>query len=196
VPSSVFSGSVLTFRTNHVRPNCSLGLQAGGRIAPRPFSATLNCRKKTRNLSCCPLYSVVTDLTGNTIPDMNVAISLELTPFSQHMKWPFGGMFTLHLQGKKQACSRWLRTSETSVHVRTTRRYIPEGGNIYIYRCENHRSNTVPKMSSAGASCGYRSDRVGNTMPRLPFHSHYLSVAVVILNRRLCIAPDSGQVVA
>jgi hypothetical protein len=30
--------------------------------------------------------------------------------------------------------------SETSVHIRTTRRYIPEDGNIHCYRCENLKS--------------------------------------------------------
>jgi hypothetical protein len=70
---------------------------------------------------------------------------------------------------KKTACSRWLGiqqeilpthvlhagfllrwfstlkmelidSSETSVHIRTTRSYIPEDGNIYNYRCENLKS--------------------------------------------------------
>jgi hypothetical protein len=30
--------------------------------------------------------------------------------------------------------------SEISVHIRTTRRYIPEDGNIHNHRCENLKS--------------------------------------------------------
>jgi hypothetical protein len=30
-----------------------------------------------------------------------------------------------------------IRSSETSVHMRITRRYVPEHGNIRNYRCEN-----------------------------------------------------------
>jgi hypothetical protein len=30
-----------------------------------------------------------------------------------------------------------MRSSETSAHIRTECRYIPEDGNVNIYRCEN-----------------------------------------------------------
>jgi hypothetical protein len=56
----------------------------------------------------------------------------------------FGGAYHLHL------LARWfiarlifnpemevIRSSETSVHVRTTLRYMPEDGNFYNYRYEN-----------------------------------------------------------
>jgi hypothetical protein len=33
------------------------------------------------------------------------------------------------------------RSSETSVHIRTTKTYISEDSNIYNYRCENLKSN-------------------------------------------------------
>jgi hypothetical protein len=34
-----------------------------------------------------------------------------------------------------------IRYSETSVYIRTTLHYIPEGGNIRNYRCENIKSD-------------------------------------------------------
>jgi hypothetical protein len=40
------------------------------------------------------------------------------------------------------------RSSETSVHIRTTRRYIPEDGNFYNYRSENLKSCILPPPSS------------------------------------------------
>jgi hypothetical protein len=36
-----------------------------------------------------------------------------------------------------------MHSSETSVHIRTTRCYIPEDGNIHNYRCENLGSYTA-----------------------------------------------------
>jgi hypothetical protein len=33
-----------------------------------------------------------------------------------------------------------IRSFETQVHTRTTRRYIPEDGNMDKYRCENLKS--------------------------------------------------------
>jgi hypothetical protein len=44
---------------------------------------------------------------------------------------------------KKPSCSRWwwkievIRSSETSVHIQTARRYTPEYGNIHNFSCEN-----------------------------------------------------------
>jgi hypothetical protein len=39
-------------------------------------------------------------------------------------------------------CSPYMKrlSSETSVHIRTTRHYIPDDGNIHNYRCENLKS--------------------------------------------------------
>jgi hypothetical protein len=56
-----------------------------------------------------------------------------------------------HQLSKKSACSRWLgsyftmkmeviRSFETSVHIRTTRRYILEDSSIHNYRRENLKS--------------------------------------------------------
>jgi hypothetical protein len=36
-----------------------------------------------------------------------------------------------------------IRSSETSVHIQTTQRHIPEDGNIHNYRCENLKSYTM-----------------------------------------------------
>jgi hypothetical protein len=33
--------------------------------------------------------------------------------------------------------------SETSVHIRSARRYVPEDGSICNYRCENHKSALI-----------------------------------------------------
>jgi hypothetical protein len=55
---------------------------------------------------------------------------------------------------KTPARSRWftskmevIRTSETFVHIQTTRPYIPEDGNIHNCRCENLKSYTAKKRS-------------------------------------------------
>jgi hypothetical protein len=36
-----------------------------------------------------------------------------------------------------------MRSTETSVHIQTTRCYISECGNIHIYRCENLNSYMI-----------------------------------------------------
>jgi hypothetical protein len=48
--------------------------------------------------------------------------------------------FMVENEPRKTACNRWLGriySSETSVHIRATRRYIPEDVSILMYRCEN-----------------------------------------------------------
>jgi hypothetical protein len=73
----------------------------------------------------------------------------------------FGGTYHLHVQGRKSAeqetglqqVARHLlhaalftlkmeviHSSETSVHIRTIRRYILEEGNLHNYRCQNLKS--------------------------------------------------------
>jgi hypothetical protein len=36
-----------------------------------------------------------------------------------------------------------IRSSETSVHTRSTRRHIPEDGILHSHRCENLKSCTI-----------------------------------------------------
>jgi hypothetical protein len=38
-------------------------------------------------------------------------------------------------------------SSETSVHTRTTRRHIPEGGILHNHRCENLKSYLIKRLS-------------------------------------------------
>jgi hypothetical protein len=47
--------------------------------------------------------------------------------------------------------------------------------------------NTVSNISSVDTSCGYRSDRVDNTIPLLLFYGRYLPTAVVSASFRLCL---------
>jgi hypothetical protein len=84
----------------------------------------------------------------------------------------FGGKYRLILQGRKirergTSVSRWLRTagssladfstlkieailsSETSVHARPTRRYIPEDGIPHSNRRENLKSDILRKFNIA-----------------------------------------------
>jgi hypothetical protein len=66
---------------------------------------------------------------------MKISIFWDTAPWSPYMKRRFGGTYHLHLQGLKSeeqeiGYSRWLGTSETSVHIRTTRRCTPEDGNF------------------------------------------------------------------
>jgi hypothetical protein len=94
----------------------------------------------------------------------------DITPCSLlSVKWRFGGIYRLHLQGRKHinsaknqgesrclppvftlvSCLTYFSTlkmeatcsSETSVDTQqTTRRYIPEDGTLYNHRCENRKS--------------------------------------------------------
>jgi hypothetical protein len=53
----------------------------------------------------------------------------------------FEGTYQLHLQSRTLAehetSMYQVVCYETSVHIRTTRRYISENGSIHNYRCEN-----------------------------------------------------------
>jgi hypothetical protein len=66
---------------------------------------------------------------------MKTAIFWDTAPYSPYMKRRFGGTYHLHLQILKSdeqetSYNRWLDTSETSVHIRTTLLYISEDGNF------------------------------------------------------------------
>jgi hypothetical protein len=66
-----------------------------------------------------------------------------------NVNWGFGGKYRIHLQGRKsteqetsvqQVAKQSKPLVETPVHIRITRRYIPEDVNIHNYRCENFKS--------------------------------------------------------
>jgi hypothetical protein len=57
----------------------------------------------------------------------------DASPRSPYANQLFGGMYSLHLQS----------SAETSVHIRTVRRYIPEDADIHKYRCDNLKSYTA-----------------------------------------------------
>jgi hypothetical protein len=65
--------------------------------------------------------------------------SSETAPCSPYVIWRFGGTCRATCY-KLVSWSSDFDSSETSVHIRTTRRYILEDGNIHNYRCENDRS--------------------------------------------------------
>jgi hypothetical protein len=89
----------------------------------------------------------------------------DMAPCTSCVNRRFGGTYRLHLQGRKipergSRVSRWLQTahagssltdfstlklkasrsSETSVHTRSTRRQIPENGILHSHRRENLKS--------------------------------------------------------
>jgi hypothetical protein len=77
----------------------------------------------------------------------NVVIFCDMVPCSLYVNRRFGGRYHFHPQSRKSAEQETsvqkvarqkmevISSSETSVHIRTTRRYIPEDGNIHNYRC-------------------------------------------------------------
>jgi hypothetical protein len=87
---------------------------------------------------------------------LNIAIFWDTSPYSPYVNRRFGGMHHLHLQGRKSAEQKTslqqvfrqtlkledIRSSETAVHIQTTRRYIPEDDNVHNYRCENLKAYT------------------------------------------------------
>jgi hypothetical protein len=90
-------------------------------------------------------------------------VFLDVMPCGSCKNWRFGRKYPLHLQDRKSVEQEtnlqqvtkqnglllgWYPTlkveaissAETWVHIRTTRHYIPENGNIHNYRCENLKS--------------------------------------------------------
>jgi hypothetical protein len=73
---------------------------------------------------------------------MKITVFWDVTPCRSYMSWCFGGTYCLHIQGRKirereTSVSMWQKTaekrsSETSVHTRSTRRHILEDG---IFLC-------------------------------------------------------------
>jgi hypothetical protein len=41
-----------------------------------------------------------------------------------------------------------MRADVSNVHIRTTRRYIPEDGKIHNYRCENLKAYSLTKYNA------------------------------------------------
>jgi hypothetical protein len=62
------------------------------------------------------------------------AVFWDMAPCSPYMNH-FGGTYRLHLQGRKSAYHEYVgdSSSKMSVHVRITRRYMPEDGNFHPY---------------------------------------------------------------
>jgi hypothetical protein len=56
----------------------------------------------------------------------------------------YAGFSLAHLSILKMEA---IRSSETSVHTRSTRRHIPGGGILYSHRCENLKSYIKLKLS-------------------------------------------------
>jgi hypothetical protein len=80
----------------------------------------------------------------------------DIAPCCPYVKRRFGGKYHLHLHGRKSleqetSVKRRARIifdpengrTETSVHIRTTRRYIPKDDKIHKYRGENVKCNKV-----------------------------------------------------
>jgi hypothetical protein len=97
--------------------------------------------------------------------ESNAAILWDIALCSLYVHRRFGGMYHLRLQGLKSGChftragflldwfsilkTEVIRSSETSLHIRNTWRYIPEDGNSHNYRCGNFQSYTDGKWSTA-----------------------------------------------
>jgi hypothetical protein len=91
------------------------------------------------------------------------AVFWDVAPCRSCVRRCFGGTYRLHLQGRniRELCLQpsahagsslgyfstlkmeTIRSSETSVHTRSTRRYIPEDGILHSHRCENLKSYTI-----------------------------------------------------
>jgi hypothetical protein len=66
-----------------------------------------------------------------TAVTMNVAIFWDIAPCSPYVKRCFGGTYHFLLQGRKSAKQETSVQPEESVHILTTRRFIPEDGIVY-----------------------------------------------------------------
>jgi hypothetical protein len=71
---------------------------------------------------------------------LKIAIFWDIAPCSLYMNhllssFLIGCFLTLKMEV--------IRSSETSVHIRTTRCYIPEDGNFHNYCCENLKADIL-----------------------------------------------------
>jgi hypothetical protein len=82
---------------------------------------------------------------------MNAAIFWDIAQCNPYVNRLFGGTYHLHIQGRKSAeqetraqqVVRLIPSSETSIHIRTTQRYIPEDGNIHLFMYMGYTDNGV-----------------------------------------------------
>jgi hypothetical protein len=121
---------------------------------------TISRSSTWNNETCLPSHILrILNLNATNLPwsinKIKLVIFWDIAPCSPYMNRCFGGTYHRHLQGRKSAEQEtsesssfllgwyWtlkmevIRSSETSVHIRSTRRYIPEDGNFHFhnYRC-------------------------------------------------------------
>jgi hypothetical protein len=60
-----------------------------------------------------------------------------------------------------------VRTSETSVYSKTTRRYIPEGSQLHTRRCENLETNIYNNHSPTSGVFVLKTKAAGKTQEKL-----------------------------
>jgi hypothetical protein len=104
----------------------------------------------------------------------------------------FGGKYSLHIEGRKirERGTTWaggcshpedggIRSSETSVHTRSTRGHISEDGMLHSHRCENLKSYTLlfsrQRFRISARLSGVRSEAYPGRIlirSRLPWVSH------------------------
>jgi hypothetical protein len=72
---------------------------------------------------------------------MDVAIFVDIAPCSRYVNRRFGGIYELHFHGRKSA-ARDTGVWQTTSHKQTTRRYIPDDGNIRSCCCQNLKSSS------------------------------------------------------
>jgi hypothetical protein len=77
-------------------------------------------------------------------PNMKNAVNWDVAPCRSCVTRRFGGTHRLHLQSRKiiffTLKMKTIHSSESSVHTRYTRRYIPEDGILHSHRRENLKS--------------------------------------------------------
>jgi hypothetical protein len=92
-----------------------------------------------------------------------IIIFWEMTPCGSHKNRRFGGSYRLHIQGERVRAGterngkllyrrrleeyEAIRSSETSVLIRATRRHLPEADNHHSHRRGNLKSYTTVKLS-------------------------------------------------
>jgi hypothetical protein len=104
------------------------------------------------------IFSKILTTTTDLQNFLKNAVFWDVATCRSCVNWRFGGTYCLRLQGRKicergTKFSRWIQTtlkmepirsSETSVHTRSTPRHIPEDGIIYSHHCENLKSYNIP----------------------------------------------------
>jgi hypothetical protein len=80
-----------------------------------------------------------------------------------------------------------IRSSESSAHVRTTRRYILEDGNVLNYRCENFKSYKVMTcLLSFIDMLIYKMSYIGNLCVQKYFHNGKVLQTIDLLVSTTC----------